>query len=602
MLSVILIWLYVILTTYLIGYGFISVVLSFSKYGNKGKKSSDKAYRFHSHTGYIMAGVLISTVYAQIWSIFDRVELNCQIFLMFFACVSGVVYRDKMSEELRMLLRILRSYKSRILYLIVFFLMAYGTSNGIMHYDSDLYHAQAIRWIEEYGVIKGLGNLHVRLAYNSAAFPLSALFSMNFLQLDRSYHVMAGFFALILAWECVDLKSVVRRGNIVISDFARLAAIYYLFGIYDEMVAPASDYFLATLVFYIVIKWLDLYVRREHSYVPYIFLTFLSVFATTIKLVAAPLMLIATIPIYRLLKNRSKYKLRVFYASVAGALLIAIPFFVRNVLISGWLMYPVTAIDLFNVDWKIPKGVAEYDALEIKTFGRGFSDVPTYAHAPFSVWLPNWFASLSTFNKMIIIMDILAILVYIALSIHYVLVDAKESVLGEKKIPGKVFDINMRSMLRTGDFFAIGGTMIVCFLFWMASAPLIRYGVVFALLTAVVILGRVVILLINKLDKNRKEIVFKVFVAITFLWLVYKGVNLVVDAEKRFNPSYLLKQQDYGTYEVKSYEVNGTVFYYPTEGDRVGYDPFPSSPENLDGKLEFIGEKIEDGLKKIKDI
>ena len=160
----------------------------------------------------------------------------------------------------------------------------------------------------------------------------------------------------------------------------------------------------------------------------------------------------------------------------------------------------------------------------------------------------------------------------------------------------------MRSMLRTGDFFAIGGTMIVCFLFWMASAPLIRYGVVFALLTAVVILGRVVILLINKLDKNRKEIVFKAFVAITFLWLVYKGVNLVVDAEKRFNPSYLLKQQDYGTYEVKSYEVNGTTFYYPTEGDRVGYDPFPSSPENLDGKLEFIGENIEDGFKKNNDI
>ncbi|MBQ2608911.1 MAG: hypothetical protein II586_00960, partial [Butyrivibrio sp.] len=127
-----------------------------------------------------------------------------------------------MSEELRMLLRIIRSYKSRILYLVVFFLMAYGTSNGIMHYDSDLYHAQAIRWIEEYGVVKGLGNLHVRLAYNSAAFPLSALFSMKFLQLDRSYHVMAGFFALVLAWECVELKSIIRRGNIIISDFARL--------------------------------------------------------------------------------------------------------------------------------------------------------------------------------------------------------------------------------------------------------------------------------------------------------------------------------------------------------------------------------------------
>ena len=598
MLSVILIWLYVIVTTYLIGYGFINIMLSFSKRGKATQKGSEKAYRFHSHTGYIMSGVLISTVYAQIWSIFDKVELNCHVFLMFFACIFGVVYRDKMSEELRMLLRILRSYKSRILYLVVFFLMAYGTSSGIMHYDSDLYHAQAIRWIEEYGVIKGLGNLHVRLAYNSAAFPLSALFSMKFLQLDRSYHVMAGFFALVLAWECVELKSIIRRGNIIISDFARLAAIYYLFGIFDEMVAPASDYFVATLVFYIVIKWLDLYVRREHSYVPYIFLTFLSVYATTIKLVAAPLMLIATIPIYRLLSNRTKHKLQVFYASILGALTISIPFFVRNVIISGWLMYPVTAIDLFNVDWKIPKGVAEYDALEIKTFGRGFSDVPNHAHMSFTEWFPKWFSDLSSFNKMVIILDVVAILIYVLLSIHYILVDAKEGTFGDKKIEGKIFDINMRSMLRTGDFFAIGGTMITCFLFWMASAPLIRYGIVFALLTAVVILGRVVILLINKLDKRKKEVFFKSFTAVVLLWLTFKGVNLVAEAEKRFNPLYLLKQQDYGVYEVKPYEVNDVTFYYPAEGDRVGYTHFPSSPENLTGKLAFRGNRIEDGFKK----
>ncbi|MBO4911973.1 MAG: hypothetical protein J5504_04540 [Butyrivibrio sp.] len=599
MLSVILIWLYVIVTTYLIGYGFISIMLSFSKHGKNVQKGNEKAYRFHSHTGYIMSGIMIATVYAQIWSIFDKVELNCHIFLMFFACIFGVVYRDKMSEELRMLLRIIRSYKSRILYVIVFFLMAYGTSSGIMHYDSDLYHAQAIRWIEEYGVIKGLGNLHVRLAYNSAAFPLSALYSMKFLEFKQSYHVMAGFFALVLAWECVEIKSIVRRGHIIISDFARLAAIYYLFGIFDEMVAPASDYFLATLVFYIVIKWLDLYVRREHSYVPYIFLTFLSVFATTIKLVAAPLILIATIPIYRLLNNRTKHKLQVFYASILGALTISIPFFVRNVLISGWLMYPVTAIDLFNVPWKIPKGVAEYDALEIKTFGRGFSDVPNNAHLSFTEWFPKWFGDLSAFNKMVIIMDVVAILIYVLLSAHYIIVDVKEGTFGNKKITGKIFDINMRSMLRTGDFFAIGGTMIVCFLFWMASAPLIRYGIVFALLTAVVILGRVVILIINKFDKRRKEVLVKSFTAVMLLWLAFKGVNLVAEAEKRFNSAYLLNQQDYGVYEVKRYEVNGVPFFYPTEGDRVGYDPFPSSPENLTGKLEFLGDRLEDGFKKV---
>ena len=46
----------------------------------------------------------------------------------------------------------------------LFLIWIYFTSKGIMHYDSDLYHAQSIRWIEEYGVVKGLGNLQVRFA------------------------------------------------------------------------------------------------------------------------------------------------------------------------------------------------------------------------------------------------------------------------------------------------------------------------------------------------------------------------------------------------------------------------------------------------------
>lgn len=65
------------------------------------------------------------------------------------------------------------------------------------HYDTDLYHAQSIRWIEEYGIAPGLGNLHHRLAYNSAFFSLQALFSWRFI-LGRSLHCVNGFLFLFL--------------------------------------------------------------------------------------------------------------------------------------------------------------------------------------------------------------------------------------------------------------------------------------------------------------------------------------------------------------------------------------------------------------------
>ena len=85
--------------------------------------------------------------------------------------------------------------------MILFFVFAYGASTGIIHYDTGLYHAQSIRWIEEYGVVPGLGNLHTRLAYNSASFCLSALYSFAFLG-GQSYHCVAGFLAFLLAVVC----------------------------------------------------------------------------------------------------------------------------------------------------------------------------------------------------------------------------------------------------------------------------------------------------------------------------------------------------------------------------------------------------------------
>lgn len=70
-----------------------------------------------------------------------------------------------------------------------------------MHYDTGLYHAQAIRWIEEYGVVPGLANLHSRFGYNSASFALSAFFSETWL-IGRPMHCVAGFFALLCACKC----------------------------------------------------------------------------------------------------------------------------------------------------------------------------------------------------------------------------------------------------------------------------------------------------------------------------------------------------------------------------------------------------------------
>ncbi|SFC17787.1 LIC_10190 family membrane protein [Butyrivibrio sp. YAB3001] len=596
MATVVLIWIYVIATTYLTGLAFLKFVTSLDCMQVQKGRAGYKKYAPHYRESYIIAGIVVNTVYAQLFSLISGVGLAANMLLIAVCAVIAVYYRDELKEDCGELLRILFARREGKYYLLVFLIMAYGASHGIMHYDSDLYHAQAIHWIENYGVVKGLGNLHVRLAYNSSSFALSALYSFSFLT-GRSFHCMAGFFALLLAWKCLDLKDIVRRGQPILSDFARIMAIYYLFTIYDEMVAPASDYFLSTIVFYIFIQWLDMNVRHIRSYLPYIMLALLGVYAVTIKLSAAPILLLSAIPIYQLFSNSDKKKKKAFGFSVLMAIVIVMPFIIRNVIISGWLVYPVTGIDLFKVIWKIPKGVAQYDAKEIRTFGRGYNDVAAFADVPFKEWIVNWFNSIHGFNKIMIILDMISIVIYIGCIVYFFVTAAAEN----SKTSGKVLKLKNRSMVKYADFLTLSGTMIACLIFWLFSAPLIRYGEVYVCLTFAIIIGRLLIKAYNTLDSEGSlaKVILRVSLVLFAVWFVYKAVNVVKYDYPRFNSDNLLVQQDYGDYEVDTFKVGNTVFYYPTEGDKVGYKPFPSSTMDMSEKMIMIGSGIKDGFMSI---
>ena len=600
MLTVALIWLYVIVTTYLTGYGFLMSVAGWPGMHQKKGGKGYKQYDFRFRESFIVCGIALVTVYAQIISLFAKVGLVANLVLICICVAIAVYYRYDLYDDAAYVLRVLRARGNIYIYLLVFLLMAYGASHGIMHYDSDLYHAQAIHWLEEYGIVRGLGNLHVRLAYNSAAFPLSALYSMSFFG-GRSFHVMSGFFALLLAWQCVDIKNVCRRGHLVISDFARLVAIYYLFTVFDEIVAPASDYFLSTIVFYIMIHWLDLHVRHEKSYVPFIMLSLLGIYAITIKLSAAPLVLLCIVPIYRLFRNKNREKMKAFGISVILAFIIVLPFLIRNVVISGWLVYPATFLDIFDFSWKIPKGLAAYDALEIKTFGRGFNDVAAYGHMPFKEWVPLWFEGITGINKIMLILDIVSVVVFVLYTFCFILVYAKERSNAIKSSGSdKIFKISNRSILRIADFLAVGATLIGCLIFWFLSAPLVRYGVVYIWLTPAVILGRMCILGIRRLPDRTKEMLLKAVAVCFAAWLLYKGANVVIEDIPRFNPSYLITQQDYGTYETKEFKMSDVTVYYPADGDQIGYYPFPAATHDLTGEVELIGKDIKEGFKSVE--
>ncbi len=545
MISVLLNWLYILFTTAVMGYGFSKFV---------SKKLKFNIQKFES---IVAIGLIMVAVFAQFFSLFYKVGLVANIVLISVCLVILVVYRKDFYKDIKYHFTN-TSLTKKIVMLVLIIFWAYFTSRGYAHYDSDLYHAQSIRWIEEYGVVKGLGNLHIRLGYNSSIFALSALYSMKFL-VGQSLHAVNGFIALLLSISVLDIMDSFKRKKIILSDYLRIAAIYYLTMICDKVVSPASDYAIMCTIFYIVIKWVSLIEKKEKNVTPYALLCVGGVFAISLKLTAGLILILLIKPAYLLIKEK---RIKEIFLYLFMGLMVILPWIVRNVLITGYLVYPFPELDIFDVPWKISPIIAAVDAAEIKTWGRGLNDA-LLVDLPITEWLGNWFSNtLSGAEKLIILADIVC--AFIALVITaYVFIKKKWEHL---------------------DYLLVLGTIAASYAFWQVSAPLFRYGYAYTLLMIMLTLGFV------KMHIGFDKIVYcgvVIFAVVKFALLVKYAYSF------RYEPTYIW-QKDYGKYEAVAYEIEGNTFYYPLEGDQIGYDYFPAS--TIEKNLHFFGDGIKDGF------
>lgn len=543
---VILNWLYILFTVFFLGYGIFCWT------------EKTLGYRMKYISSVLMAGLVGATVYAQVFSLFHGVGMAANITLLGICLATAVICRKRLPADIRNFYQDCPMFKKGIL-MVLFFVWAYFTSRGYIHYDSDLYHAQSIRWIEEYGVVKGLGNLHERFAYNSSVFAVSALYSMKFL-FGRSLHTISGFFAFLLSIKVLDAISwKMRTKKLLVSDFARMGAVYYLTTICDEVVSPASDYATMCVIFYIVIQWLDaLENEKLSSEVSYAYLCICGVYTMSLKLTAALILILLFKPAYALLKKR---RLREIMLYLGMGTLVILPWFIRTVIISGYLIYPFPALDIFSVDWKMDVQKVIVDAKNIKAWGKALYDT-NLADMPITSWFANWFQStLSSTEKLLILADMISIL-GILLFMLWIIVKKKK---------------------QYGDILLVLLAVGASWIFWQTNAPLLRYGYAYVLLLPAILAGT----LFASFQRYRL-----IFLAVA----MYGAYKLYVTAGYAWSigyEQYYVSQKDYGSYELHRLEIDGITFYTPVSGDRTGYEFFPAAP-NVE--ITLRGETLQGGF------
>ena len=415
-----------------------------------------------SITGTAVYGLIGITVYAEIYSIFDGVGAVCHLLLL----AAVVIYHAASGWARRVLLSFLRRLKSLwfswegFFLLIFIFVVAFFTSRGTFHTDTGIYHAQAIRIIEEYGVVKGIANLQLHFGYNSSYLVFCAFFTMRWLT-GTALHTTTGFlFALLGGCAFHGLWQFPRHQHHG-ADFMKIAVlIYILTNLYYAM-SPATDYGTIIVALYLIAVFLETVENRPKRGSSYLtepcsrvlcgcireeksakavspmrsasdaaasdddyddkasalssYLTTLGMiaigglFVVSMKLSAATIFLLAVYPLVKFLRQG---QWKTVLGFVGLGVIVFLPFLVRNVILSGWLFYPVGSIDLFDVEWKVPLAYLENDAAQIKVWGRCLYDVDL-VDMPISEWLPIWWEEQQHYAQMLIYADILSVPLFV---------------------------------------------------------------------------------------------------------------------------------------------------------------------------------------------
>lgn len=517
-----------------------------------------------------MAGIVVITVYTEFFSIFAKIGGCAHMLLLVAVLLAGYFNRDKVWQLWKAYCPVLCSWEG-FFYCCFVLLIAFFTSRGEFHTDTNIYHAAAIRIYEEYGLVKGIGNLQLHYAYNSSYLAFASIFSLKWL-LEYSLHTTTGFLETSMClYAFHGLKDFIHRENHV-ADMLRIGILLYTLVNVTRSMSPATDYATMYFVLFIITAWCENYFEGDSDITIYSLLSVAAVFTATLKFSSCLLSLLAIYPAVYLVKDKRWKEIVVYF--LYGCMIIC-PFLIRNYFISGWLLYPFDGIDLFQTIWKIPKEYLLHDANQIKVWGRCLYDVDKIG-LPVSEWLPIWWEHQFRYEKMFLGAVVLSLI------LQFVMLFVR--ILRKQRFRLELISLHI----------AIWGNLAV----WFCMAPFIRYGLAFLIAVIMIAAGEY----LSEKKSGFYSIVtgslaFCILVSVSPYWDQYV-TDAGVFIKQRLRDTYYIVQMDYDEGSMDSCEINGNVVYFSTGEEINSYHVYPGTCyKPMLERSTLIGDRVEDGFR-----
>lgn len=455
---------------------------------------------------FFFIGICFVGAILNIWSLFFPTNILSFLFLLIlsFFCLFYIKKRNPININ-ALFVRLKTLIKSQPYFifavLITFLFILFTSIITPRLFDSHLYHIGAIKWNEMYNVVPGLANFHDRFGFNSSFFVMSASFTLTSI-LNQSLYLLSSLIVLVFFIWLIKI-AFEKKGLIA------FICIFYLYFFYEQYIldisSPSSDLLPNILISFLFFKLLILGENFKNQYLLLIVIPF---FCITLKLSTIPILLISFIALFYKFNKLNAIKQTLIYGTI-----FVLPWIIRNVILTGYVLYPFEEIDFFNFDWEVPAEKVK----ETKDWVYSWAKIPFYdskevLNKSFSEWFSIWWEMTDIKNRRLFIVALISPVLLTVVSLF------------KRHTFNKVF-ITTYSICYLG------------FIFWLLKAPDFRFS-----FSLILLLNISVLIKIFDFNIFYNKYTYHVLVIIMFS-------TLIINTKK----SFILFSEDYKVYELSSY-------------------------------------------------
>jgi len=354
MLLILLSWIYILFTTINFGFGFVSCL------GLKNKNFVITS----------MLGLFSVTVLASVWAIFGRINIEFHGFLLVINFLLFLKFQKEIIEIYKSFCSELKSLSKTLkIFLFTTTLMIVAQCSSIPYViDNESYYIQTIKWINEYGFVKGIVNLHFFLGQTSGWHITQSVFNFSFLY--SNFNDLSGFILILgTVFSIQKLQEFYqnKNTNYLLIGLFPITSIF----LFQFVSAPSPDIPVYVLSFIIFFYFLENF--KKCSVAAFNLIVILILFTLYIKNTTLTFVLLPIVILVQNFKIVSKNLSKSFLL----ASIILLLFVTKNIIICGSPIFPSKLLESLTTDYAIPDSIESFYYDQLKYYGY-FVDLQQY--------------------------------------------------------------------------------------------------------------------------------------------------------------------------------------------------------------------------------